>query len=150
MEPVTSSAKESLPLKVAPTGVIPFQVGYPVHDLGTVYLVINVFFPTRYVAPYGKVQKWVYYIMFLRQWPTEDFGTFIDYFQRHFAILDVVAAINFVEGGTSVLQSASKVIEVPAGMTRKMFTPLSLTLFGTNDYVTDIEQWLPSKLRKKA
>ena len=28
------------------------------------------------------VKNWVFYIMLLRQWPTKDFGTFIDYFQR--------------------------------------------------------------------
>ena len=40
-------------------------------------------------------------------------------------------------------------LEVPTGMTRKMFRPLSLTLFGTNDYVAEVEQWLLSKLVNK-
>ena len=32
---------------------------------------------------YKTVTKWVFYIMLLRQWPTEDFGTLIDYYQRY-------------------------------------------------------------------
>ena len=31
---------------------------------------------------YQDVKNWVFYIMLLRQWPTKDFGTFIDYFQH--------------------------------------------------------------------
>ena len=31
---------------------------------------------------YKDVETWVFYIMLLRQWPTKDLGTFIDYFQR--------------------------------------------------------------------
>ena len=31
---------------------------------------------------YEDVKNWVFFIMLLRQWPTKDFGTFIDYFQR--------------------------------------------------------------------
>ena len=31
----------------------------------------------------NDVTKWPFYNMLLRQWPTEDFGTIIDYFQRY-------------------------------------------------------------------
>lgn len=42
-----------------------------------------------------------------------------------------------------------RMLEVPTGMTRKMFRPLSLALFGTHDYVAEVEQWLLSKLVNK-
>ena len=31
---------------------------------------------------YKDVKIWVFYILLLQQWPTKDFGTFIDYFQQ--------------------------------------------------------------------
>ena len=31
------------------------------------------------------------------------------------------------------------------GMTRKMFIPMSLTLFGTGDYVAEVEEWFHGK-----
>ena len=42
----------------------------------------------KIVRPYKDVTKWVFYITLLRQWHTEDFGTFIDYFQRYLYMFD--------------------------------------------------------------
>ena len=33
---------------------------------------------------YQDIKNWVFYIMLLREWPTKDFGTFIDYYQHFF------------------------------------------------------------------
>ena len=74
--------------------------------------------------------------MFLRKWPTEDFGTFIHYFQRHYSILDVESVLKFD------LQNLFK--KVPTGVTRKLFEPLSHTFFGKIDDVADLEQWILS------
>ena len=81
------------------------------------------------------------YIMFLRKWPTEDFGTFIDYFQHHFYASDLASVYHFTK--TNLL--TNPLTEVPTGMTRKMFEPLSLTFFGKKDYEADLEQWFLGK-----
>ena len=86
----------------------------------------------------------MYYIIFLRQWPTVDFGTFIDYFQHYFTVFDFESSLNYVQGRSS-LQNAYVSVDVPAGVTRNMFRPMSLTLFGKDDYVADIDQWILSK-----
>ena len=85
--------------------------------------------------------------MFLRQWPTEDFGTFMDYFQHHFSLVDNEALILYLEGKVSLIQNAIKALKEPAGITSNMFYPLSLALFGKNDFVADMEKWLLSKKR---
>ena len=85
--------------------------------------------------------------MFLRQWPTEDFGTFMDYFQHHYSLLDNEALYLLQQGKVSLIQHAVKPLQEPAGITRDMFYPLSLTLFGKNDFVADMEKWLLSKKR---
>ena len=87
--------------------------------------------------------------MFLRQWPTEDFGTFMDYFQHHFSLVDNEALILYLEGKVSLIQNAIKALQEPAGITSNMFYPLSLTLFGKNDFVANMEKWLLSKHRSR-
>ena len=111
------------------------------------HLIVMIFPPTRHIAPYGSVRGWVFYIILQRQWPTEDFGTFIDYFQHYFSPPDYASILHFVEGTALLLQKADMALNSPAGMTRQMFRPLSLTLFGTDDYVADVDRWLLSKLR---
>ena len=85
----------------------------------------------------NDVTKWVFYIMLLRQWPTQDFGTFIDYFQRYLYMFH-----SDTPGECGVMAEA---LPSMYGMTRKMFIPMSLTLFGTSVYVAEVEQWFNGK-----
>ena len=87
--------------------------------------------------------------MFLRQWPTEDLGTFMDYFQHHFSLVDNEAINLYEQGKVSLIQNAIKALQEPAGITSNMFNPLSLSLFGKNDFVADMEKWLLSKQRSR-
>ena len=59
------------------------------------------------------------YSLFLRQWPSKDFGTFIDHFGAF----------------------------TRKGITKEMYQALAMSLFGTTNYEPDTQLWWQNPMR---
>lgn len=64
-------------------------------------------------AEINKAKSWVLYSLFLRQWPSKDFGTFIDHFGAF----------------------------TKKGITKEMYQALAMSFFGIANYEPDAQLW---------
>ena len=81
---------------------------------------VAIFFYPREIKPRnGAITKWIFFTMFFRQWPSEEFGTLVDYFQ-------------------AFTPSPYPWISKKNGMSTELYQPLASTLLGKKKYAAHL------------